>query len=306
MITFDWSLISFLFNASFLNKYFLIDQTTKLSYLDTILINSVLNNNTSQTLYDSFSNDLILYLNIQSLSLTSILQSEYQENITNIIFLAPELSLVLNNYFYSYYLNNIMNFLPSPVFDLFLNNVNFTNVNTLIYFFMFFIYIFFIIYFFFMVLSLNWLMFINFYWVRFYYYFFSLSKEIRVQFESLAHTLLFFLLYWGLVLMAFDDDQEEIIEFVDTLFAYFVMFMIFYLVYKHSVHLFAFFSPAVSESRTVTFSSFQFKNDIMETAFLVIRCGILLFRLNMYDLFDDILDSYYVLIIDFDDLLILS
>ena len=161
MITFDWSLISFLFNASFLNKYFLIDQTTKLSYLDTILINSVLNNNTSQTLYDSFSNDLILYLNIQSLSLTSILQSEYQENITNIIFLAPELSLVLNNYFYSYYLNNIMNFLPSPVFDLFLNNVNFTNVNTLIYFFMFFIYIFFIIYFFLIVLSFNWLMFIE-------------------------------------------------------------------------------------------------------------------------------------------------
>jgi len=101
--------------------------------------------------------------------------------------------------------------------------------------------------------------------------------------------------------MSFDDDQEEVIEFVDTMFAYFIMFMVLYLIYKHSVHLFSFFSPAISESRTVTFASLQFKNDIMETGFLVIRCGILLFRLNMYDLFDDILDSYYVLIIDFDD-----
>lgn len=124
---------------------------------------------------------------------------------------------------------------------------------------------------------------------------------MRAQFEALAHTILFFLLYWGLVLMSFDDDQEEVIEFVDTMFAYFIMFMVLYLIYKHSVHLFSFFSPAISESRTVTFASLQFKNDIMETGFLVIRCGILLFRLNMYDLFDDILDSYYVLIIDFDD-----
>ena len=301
IVTFDWSLISFIFNSSFLNQYLLIDQSTKLSYLDTLLINSILKTNNIQTLYDSFTNDLVLYLNIQSLSLTSVLQSEYQENITNIIFLAPELSIVLNNYFNNYYINSIINFLPAPVFDLFLNNFNFFYNNTLIYFFMFFFYIFFIIYFFLTTISLNWLVFVNSYWVRFYYYFYSLSKEMRAQFEALAHTILFFLLYWGLVLMSFDDDQEEVIEFVDTMFAYFIMFMVLYLIYKHSVHLFSFFSPAISESRTVTFASLQFKNDIMETGFLVIRCGILLFRLNMYDLFDDILDSYYVLIIDFDD-----
>ena len=148
---------------------------------------------------------------------------------------------------------------------------------------------------------MNWTIFINSYWVRFYYYFFSLSKEIRSQFEASLHTILFLLLYWSLVLITFDDDQEEIIEYVDTCFAYFIFFIVLYLIYKHSIHLFSFFSPAISESRTVKFASLQIKSDMMEIAFLIIRCGILLFRLNMYDLIDDILDSYYILIIDFDD-----
>jgi hypothetical protein len=104
-----------------------------------------------------------------------------------------------------------------------------------------------------------------------------------------------------MVLITFDDDQEEIIEYIDTCFVYFILFIVVYLIYKHSIHLLSFFSPALSESRTVSFATAQIKNDLMEISFLVIRCGILLFRLNMYDLIDDILDSYYILIIDFDD-----
>jgi len=142
LTTFDWTFISFIFNSSFLNQYQLIDQITKISYLDILLINSVIKSNNTQLLYDSYTNDLIIYLNIHSLSLTPLLQSDYQENLTNIVFLAPELSIFLNNYFSSVYLNNIINLTPVPVFDLFLNNFNFYFNNTLLYFFIFFFFFF--------------------------------------------------------------------------------------------------------------------------------------------------------------------
>ena len=161
LTTFDWTFISFIFNSSFLNQYQLIDQITKISYLDILLINSVIKSNNTQLLYDSYTNDLIIYLNIHSLSLTPLLQSDYQENLTNIVFLAPELSIFLNNYFSSVYLNNIINLTPVPVFDLFLNNFNFYFNNTLLYFFIFFFFLIFFIFFFFFFLY-------NFYYIFFF------------------------------------------------------------------------------------------------------------------------------------------
>ena len=50
--------------------------------------------------------------------------------------------------------------------------------------------------------------------------------------------------------MTFDDDQEEMIELVDTLFVYFFVLMTTYFVIRHSVHFFAFLSGSDNESRT--------------------------------------------------------
>ena len=38
LVTMDWTLISFLFQSFFVNQHFIIDNISKLSYLDTILI----------------------------------------------------------------------------------------------------------------------------------------------------------------------------------------------------------------------------------------------------------------------------
>jgi hypothetical protein len=58
--------------------------------------------------------------------------------------------------------------------------------------------------------------------------------------------------------MAFDDDQEEVIEFVDTAFFYFFSFIIFYLCFKHSIHYFAFLEASKTETRSVKFIANQF------------------------------------------------
>jgi len=101
--------------------------------------------------------------------------------------------------------------------------------------------------------------------------------------------------------MAFDDDQEEVIEFVDTAFFYFFSFIIFYLCFKHSIHYFAFLEASKTETRSVKFIANQFFADFLATFSLMLRFYTLLFRMNVYDNLDDFFDSYYIFVGDFDD-----
>ena len=128
-----------------------------------------------------------------------------------------------------------------------------------------------------------------------------MSREMRIQFEAVMQTMLFILLYWTMAIMAFDDDQEEVIEFIDTSFFNFFSLIIFYLCVKHSIHYFAFLEASVVEGRTVGFVAKQFFRDFLNTFSLMLRFYTLLFRMNVYDNLDDFFDSYYIFVGDFDD-----
>jgi len=128
-----------------------------------------------------------------------------------------------------------------------------------------------------------------------------MSREIRVQLEAVLQTILFILLYWTMAIMAFDDDQEEVVEFMDTSFFNFFSLIIFYLCFKHSIHYFAFLEASVVEGRTVGFIAKQFFRDFLNTFSLMLRFYTLLFRMNVYDNLDDFFDSYYIFVGDFDD-----
>jgi hypothetical protein len=82
-----------------------------------------------------------------------------------------------------------------------------------------------------------------------------------------------------MTLLTFDDDQDEIIELVDSSFFYVFTIIVIYLIYKHSIHYFAFLEASVSEGRSVNFVTVQ----------------------NVYDTLEDFFDSYYIFIGDFDD-----
>lgn len=103
-----------------------------------------------------------------------------------------------------------------------------------------------------------------------------------------------------MVLFTFDDDQEEVIEFLNTGFFSFFSLMILYFIYKHSMHFFAFNEPSIAERRTMFFL-IQFKNDLLSSFSLMLRFYILLFRMNVYDALEDVLDTYYIFLGDFDD-----
>lgn len=102
-------------------------------------------------------------------------------------------------------------------------------------------------------------------------------------------------------ILIFDDDQEEIIEFMDTNFFLFFTIVILYLGYKYSIHYFAFLEISVGEGRTVNFIIQQFFKDFLNTFSLMLRFYILIVRINVYDTIEDVFDSYYIFIVDFDD-----
>jgi len=101
--------------------------------------------------------------------------------------------------------------------------------------------------------------------------------------------------------MAFDDDQEEIIEFVDTSFFYFFSIIIVYLCLKYSIHYFAFIDASEKGTRNVKFILKQFFKDVLNSFSTILRFYVLLFRVNVYDTLDDFLDSFYIFVGDFDD-----
>ena len=299
--TADWSLLSFVFNSAFINNHFVSDTVVKLSYLDTVLLYSTQSTTVNKTLYTSFFHDVLISFNTTYAPLLSLLQSEYQD-LTNLTLLStPELFLGLSDYNTAYFFKASTTQLPTAINDSYVSNLNFFVTEGTVSFLLFFLYAWFLVYFAGVSLSLRWTSFTGAAVARYYYYFFSLAKETRMQFEAVFQTILFIILYWAMVIMAFDDDQEELIEFVDSGFFVFFSILVGYLVFKHSIHYFAFLEASASEGRTVNFATKQFLKDFLSTFSLILRFYILLFRINVYDSLDDFLDSYYIFVGDFDD-----
>jgi len=101
--------------------------------------------------------------------------------------------------------------------------------------------------------------------------------------------------------MTFDDNQEEVIEFVDVNFFFFFLLLMSYLAFKYSIHYFSFLEASVVEGRSVSFIVKQVFKDFLNALSLALRFFILLLRINVYDTLDDFLDSYYIFVGDFDE-----
>ena len=128
-----------------------------------------------------------------------------------------------------------------------------------------------------------------------------MSRETRLQFEAITQTAIFFIFYWAMTIMTFDDDKEELIEYLDTIFFLFFTFILFYFFYKNSIHYFSFLEASATGSRSTMFLITQFKGDFLALFSMILRFYSLLLRLNVYDILDDCLDAYYIFLGDFDD-----
>lgn len=138
------------------------------------------------------------------------------------------------------------------------------------------------------------------YLTRLVVYFYSLSKENRLQIESLILTILLFSFLTLTNLLTFKDLYEESIESVTlSLFYVFIVVYIFFL-YKNSIHYFSFLEASM-QNRKVLSVLIQFGKDVSNSFIIIIRFITLLVRLNIYDAVDDVLDSNYIFNCDFQD-----
>lgn len=299
--TSDFSFISFLYNSAFINQHLLTDFITKVSQLDIILIISNSYVFTFKTLYIYMLMDINIDMFNLFISYLPLLNSNYQDVYSVVLLLSPELIFALSDFFSTYFFSSSINLVPASVFDSYVNNLNYSFHESVITFVMFVLYIWFLIYFVLTSASLKWsINYLN-HMIRFQYFFIALSKETRIQFEAVLQTFVFFLFYWVAALITFDDDQEEMIEFVDTMLFYFFIMLTLYFLMRHSIHFFSFLEASIAEGRSNSFIFLQFRADVLALFSFSLRFYMLIFRVNVYDTVEDFLDTYYIFVGDFDD-----
>jgi len=104
-----------------------------------------------------------------------------------------------------------------------------------------------------------------------------------------------------MMIATFDDDQEESLELLNNLFFSLLLFSFAYFTYKYSIHFFAFLEATITEGRSLIFAIKQCGRDLINGGSLLLRVVVLVIRLNIYDGVDDVLDSYYIFLADFDE-----
>lgn len=296
----EWTIFNFFFYSSFSVLWVFVEYFNNFSFLDLVFLEMFWYSNIKQFFF-CFYNDLLLTLNIKYFFFHAFFYTTSGDFYLLIVSYFPELLFAVYDFFFCFWNPALLFKTTVAYYDVFNDNSWFTLTEFLEYFFYFFLYFWFLtlVSNFFQVFSLN--SFLDPLTIRFYFYFYTLSKELRLYFELMIILLFFLFFYWTMMVATFDDDQEELIEFFSIFFFSFFCTLISFLLYRYSVHYFAFLELSVSEGRSVMFITKQFVRDISNTFALFLRFFILLFRLNVYDGLDDFYDSYYFFVGDFDE-----
>lgn len=135
---------------------------------------------------------------------------------------------------------------------------------------------------------------------RAYFYLYSLATELRFQLEAALQAFFFVFLYASMAMTTFDDDQEELVEFFNSMCYYFFLFTLVYYCFQYSIHYFSYLEAAKTGTKA-TSPVTQFIFDALNIVSFSVRFLVLMARLNIYDTVDDVLDSYYIFTADFEE-----
>lgn len=297
----DYNIFSFLTTAFFYNNHVFLDFFTKLSFLDLIFINKTDKLDESSELLSFFMYDVVSFLSTSFLTLQILFFTDYQDFILVILHHSPELSLALCDYVSTYWLSSTSYVTPSAVFDVFSDSLNFSLSEFMEYFVAFLMFVWNVILFIGICRITKWNNPLEVYMVRIQNYVYCISRETRLQYEVALKIFFFIVFYTTMMIATFDDDQEELLEFFNGLLFYFFLSLFVYFIYKYSIHYLSFLEASVGEGRTLGFALKQFSRDITNNVAFLLRFLVLMLRLNIYDTVDDIFDSYYIFVGDFDD-----
>lgn len=296
LIDIFWYDIIFNYNQTSSNFFF--KNYNYLSYIDVFFL--LLYKNNIYILYNSFILDLYnsfnnLYINFNFLYIYNYLNSS-----TLYLYYNPELMLSLYNYYLNYIDINF-NYNIKLYYNMFSNNNNFLLLDTFNYIKIFFFNIALIFIFFNIINIIKFKNSLSFFITKLFLYFYSLSKDLRIQFELMVSLIIFILFIYIFMIISYNDNQVEYIELINSNIFLFFLFIILFFLYKYSIHYFSFLEASITEGKSILFIMQQFVRDISNTFALFLRFFLLFFRLNVYDGLDDILDSYYIFFCDFDN-----
>lgn len=296
----DYSLFTLLTSPFFVKAYTCLDLVTKTSFLDILVMSEVDYSLESQEFYNAVIFDLTESLQVFFYSFQFIFYTSYQDLFPIVLYHSPELVLAISDFISVYLDPSVLSYVVSYGYHFFNDSVmtsivKLVNVVSLLCLWMWFSVLFMYI-----LRLTNLTNAFESYFTRVVLYLYSLSRENRIQFESVLLTVLLFttLLVWNIV--TFKDVYGESTETLTLYLFYFFLFVYVFFLYKNSTHYFSFLEASSSDRRAYSFF-IQFLKDSANSFVLALRFITLIFRLNIYDTVDDVLDSNYIFICDFED-----
>jgi len=297
----DYTAFSLLTNAFFVNCHFFLDSCVKMSFLDLVFLTETDNYTEARELFDFIMWDMLSFVSTNFYFSQFLFYTNYQDLFVTILYHSPELVLALADFFNSYWFSNIMSYVPSAIFDVYADNL-YSSLESFLkigYLYLLFVWIMIICTSFFR--NLAWSISNNPYAIRLMYSMYSSSRQTRFLYEAVIQSFYLIVLYFSMAIITFDDDDEEGIEGVNSSLVRLFFGCTLYFLFRMSIHFFSYLEASVSGGRTMWIVMTQFRRDFINTIAFLARFGILLLRLNIYDMIDDILDSYYIFLCDFTD-----
>lgn len=234
------------------------------------------------------------------ISLPFLFYSDFQDCISTVSYYNPELILGIRDFITLYWFSLTVNSNPASSFDVYQDVLVSSQSEFIEYLSAFCPFIFLVT----ALVSLTRIASIgspsDAYLTRAYIYLYSITTELRLQFEASIQVFFFSFVYISMMTATFDDDQEELLEFFFSSCFYFFLLTLIYYFYKYSIHYFTFLESSktgISSSNLVV----QFLFDALNIIAFCLRFLVLIARLNIYDGVDDILDSYYIFVADFEE-----
>lgn len=300
LVTSEYNVFSALTSAFFLNSHIFLDWFVKLSTLDLLFLSSTDSTQAPLTLFAGLIQDYSLLFSTSLMMLPFLFYSDFQDLVSTVAHYSPELILGLRDFISILWLSASINFSPAASFDAYQDTVGTSSAEFIEYLSSFGPFVVNVL----SLIVITRLISLNnasdAYASRAYYYLYSISTESRLQFEAGLQAFFLVFLYASMMTATFDDDQEELAEFFYSMCFYFFLSTLVYYFYKYSIHYF-FFLEASKEGSAAVRPFAQFVFDALNIIAFVLRFVVLMGRLNIYDGVDDILDSYYIFMTDFEE-----
>lgn len=297
----DTSLLTFLASPFMGYLFVFIETLCSFSLLDNLFISEYEAPTDATQLYKAIIWDLAELVPFVHLPSQFLFYSNQQDLVATIVHHSPELIIAYEDFISNYLSNSVAQFVLSTLSSVFTDSLVSgieSTVSRLGFFILFFVW--FIIIFSHVLRVTGWDNTAEHYYARILFYFNSMSKENRLQLESVLLTVLLFTILSISNLLTFRDLYEESIESLTLSLFYIFLWIYIFFLFRNSMHYFSFLEASVP-NRKVLSIFIQFGKDTANSFIIVIRFVTLLVRLNIYDAVDDVLDSNYIFNCDFQE-----